>query len=802
MNNRLTVTAAVATAAAAVSLYPLISGTGWFWAGVGAVTVTAAIGTLTRLRVLPVTACFLSSLAGGFLYLNILFAGQESLLRVVPTRASVHHLMWLAGRASDEVAKYAPPVPASHGITLLATAGIGFVAVVTDLVAVRLRRPALAGLPLLVLFCVPLTTDARPGGFGAAVLFCLGVAGYLALLSSEGRERVRRWGRLVRTWHGKPGSSSPDTRPLGAAARRIGFAAVVLALCLPLLVPGLKHHRLFPGTGTGRGQGDTPLSLPDPLVQMNRQLHAPHPQTVLTYRTSAGTTPPYLQVYVLDRLGANEWSLAPPLVTTVLGQGPLPAVPGASTTVPAVTVHETISLGPALNGGTRQVNYLPVPYAPRSVTVPGDWRVDGKSLTLFTTDTQLAGLRYTVTSKDVDPSPQQLRQAGPPPAAEAGYLAVPAQFKTLAPLARKVTSGQTSDYARAVALQQWFTAPGNFTYSLNAAEPRDASALITFLTRTKRGYCQQFSFAMAVMARLLGIPSRVVVGYTQGTYRGNGTWAVRSSDAHAWPELYFSGIGWLRFEPTPSGAAGRAGQATASAPAYSYPPPVGDIATPRPTPSARPAGHQSPGTPGRRRVGPKLRDITGAGGGGAGRRAGTPLSPGLVFLAVLTVAAATPRTTRTLTRRRRWLGATDDAERAHTAWAELRDDLADHRIGHRASESPRALARRVAGTLELGPDGRAALERITLAEERARYAPSPVASTRLKADVATVRRAVAKSRGRRARWRARVLPASSLRPARSVLQNALDVFGWMDMITSGLRRRGRGRSRTAFSWRS
>ena len=111
---------------------------------------------------------------------------------------------------------------------------------------------------------------------------------------------------------------------------------------------------------------------------------------------------------------------------------------------------------------------------------------------------------------------------------------------------------------------------------------------------------------MAVLARLAGIPSRVVVGYTQGVDIGSGTWEVRTSDAHAWPELYFNGAGWLRFEPTPSGSTGQAGQATASDPAYSVPP-VGSIGpTPQPTPSASTPGavkHQSRFVAGRARAG-------------------------------------------------------------------------------------------------------------------------------------------------------------------------------------------------------
>jgi hypothetical protein len=157
---------------------------------------------------------------------------------------------------------------------------------------------------------------------------------------------------------------------------------------------------------------------------------------------------------------------------------------------------------------------------------------------------------------------------------------------------------------------------------------------------------------------------------------------------------------------------------------------------------------------------------------------------------VLVVGAVAPRAARSLIRHRRWLKAADDAGYAHAAWGELRDDLTDHRIGCRPSESPRALAHRLGGTLDLTQPQRAALDRIALAEERALYASRPVPSAGLRADVTTVRRAVATSCGPGARWSAMALPASTLEPARAALQNALDVFGWMDVITTSLRRRG------------
>src|SRR5439155_23959851 len=135
----------------------------------------------------------------------------------------------------------------------------GIAAAAPVLVAVRLRRPAFAGLPLLVLFCVPLTTTANPGWYSDVVVFSLGIAGYLALLSAEGRERVRLWGRLVRTWPGQSEARGPDTRQLTAAGRRVGFATVILALCVPLILPGLQHHRLFPSNSVGTSGGTSGL---------------------------------------------------------------------------------------------------------------------------------------------------------------------------------------------------------------------------------------------------------------------------------------------------------------------------------------------------------------------------------------------------------------------------------------------------------------------------------------------------------------------------------------------------------------
>ena len=337
--------------------------------------------------------------------------------------------------------------------------------------------------------------------------------------------------------------------------------------------------------------------------------------------------------------------------------------------------------------------------------------------------------------------------------------------------------GSGTFYGEAVALQRWFTQSGKFTYSLNVHQPDTARALINFLTKDRQGYCQQFAFAMAVLARLLDIPSRVAVGYTEGSPIGHDRWDVRTSDAHAWPELYFQGAGWLRFEPTPSGSDG---QATARQPAYTLPPltavPGGPQSQPTPQATASAPGAKQGDSGALAKLGHL--SARGTDGGGSAGHSG-PIW--LLVVAVVIVLLIAPRLVRSLTRRRRWSRAVGDGPRAQAAWLELLDDLTDCTVAWSASESPRALGSRLTRVLRLSPEAAAALTRIVQATERARYARDPADSGTLRADTDLVRRAISASSGRAARWRARLVPPSSLRPARAAVQHALDVFSWMDL---------------------
>jgi transglutaminase-like putative cysteine protease len=852
LNARMTITAAVACVLTSTALYPLYYGSEWFYAGAGAVIVVAACGALSRLRVLPAPVCLAISLLGLLLYLNVVFEAHYAVLAVIPTPTSIAKLWALAGTGITDSAKYvqAPDLP---GLVLLAAGGIGITAALTDLIAVRLQSAALAGLPLLVLFTVPVTMNAH-GGPGTVVVFCLGAAGYLAMLSADGRERIRVWGRLVSLWrsgsadHGSyPGArradpaaspgerAGPDTRPLAAAGRRVGLASVVLAICVPLIVPGLHPSKLFstgPGIGgTGGGQAQ-PLS--ESLADTLTELRESHPTPVLSYTTTASPSlqtddAQYLQQYVLDTLTDSGWETSNFWAGATSSKS-IPLPPGLTEVTDAQAVQTSVTV---LAKGALATNsaptFLPVPYPPIQLTVPpGVWVVDYPDLMVFSDNDYIAAGSYTATSYVVDPTATQLNDAAVAPLASLKPdLELPASYQSAAlkQIARQVTTGARTEFEKVQELAEWLSGP-DFRYSPAAQTFDSAAGLLNYLTNGKAGVCVQSAWAMTVLARLLGIPARMVQGFTAGTEERKDFYVVKTSDAHAWTEVYFSGYGWIRFEPTPAGqGTARApnymtevvGQGRLSGPGSSTPP--GRLASQTPSAShpfgitrPTPAGAGAPGSAASKPAGTPWSAIAlavlvaialvcaviamsapaarrGDADRPARRRSPATLGAaalvtaivalalyrllasihgldlradwaavGIAFGAAAAVILAGPVTGRFILRRLRWMRASDDASRAHTAWREFRADLADFGVACRPSEPPRALANRVAAGL--AQPAREAVHRLALAEERASYSAHPSDSANLRRDGAAARRGIGASVRRGGRWRARIFPAS------------------------------------------
>ncbi|GAA4230538.1 DUF3488 and transglutaminase-like domain-containing protein [Actinomadura meridiana] len=806
----MTIMAAVATLTGSVGLYPLFEKGSWFWASVGAVLAVSGGGLLARRLRLPAVVNLVFGLAGLLLYLNLMYAGRDSWL-LIPTPESLRHLADLANGGWQSANRYAAPVPVLPGIELMTAAGVGLVAVLVDLLAVRLRRTAPAGLPLLAMYSVP--AAVRDDGV-SWLAFGIGALGFLGLLMTDARDQVGGWGRAVT---GRRQSEVPlagaepdrderdrqapqlDAAALAASGRRIAVGAIAVAVLVPAAVPGLQPRGMFGIGGDGGGATQT-VTTPDPLVSLKRELTRLDDSIVLTYESNDTQAPDYLRLYALDKFEGDRWTYTDldSQPKDRLDERDIPPPPGLSA-VSSREVMTKIHVRPEV----RNMTFLPVPYAPSKVSIGGDWRVDERSLMIYSLRDSAGGRDFTVRSRRAEPTTGQLAAAGNYPAEIVSrYTEVPKNVPTeVRQLAQDVTAGSATALSQAVRLQRWFTLSGGFTYDLSAPAPKHGSDLVDFLLRSKRGYCEQYAASMALMARILGIPSRVAMGYTSGSEVRPGEWVVRSRDAHAWPELYFEGTGWVRFEPTPSGAGG---QGTADAPRYSLPAVTdGDGEEGETAPEQDDSTPTDDGAPTAQPSAPHRNDLDTGRGDGAGQDEGHEfsLTPWLAGGTLVLLLVAAPMALRELTRRRRWAGLAppppgapprprapsgsprggDPAGAAHAAWREMRADALDHGLEWRSSDSPRATARRLEATLKLDAEGALALGRIARAEELARYSLSPSTEPpeRLRADVRTVREAFAASVGPGTRWRARLLPPSTVEQTRTTFQaagnRALDV---------------------------
>jgi transglutaminase-like putative cysteine protease len=255
---------------------------------------------------------------------------------------------------------------------------------------------------------------------------------------------------------------------------------------------------------------------------------------------------------VFDTYTGTGWTISDPQLAQIDG-----------TTMPLAIVHrrdEILSFG-ARPTRVVQSFYIDVeqpnvvfaaPIAERLYVPAGRVYVDRYG-SMRLPDTLKPGIVYSVISRVFVPDAQTLRQHnGEPPAHIAErYLALPEIPYRVRALAEELVSGQPTVYdrVRAVNWHLWTS----YRYDLNIPpQRRRGDAVDYFLFDERRGYCEQFASAMTVMLRAVGIPARLVTGYLPGTLNPiTGMLEVRNSDAHAWVEVFFAGIGWVEFEPTP-----------------------------------------------------------------------------------------------------------------------------------------------------------------------------------------------------------------------------------------------------------
>ncbi|MCX6521827.1 MAG: DUF3488 and transglutaminase-like domain-containing protein [Actinobacteria bacterium] len=526
------------------------------------------------------------------------------------------------------------PVPSEGSFLLAAALGLGLVSMLGDAFAFRAYGRAEAVVPggVLFIFTAALGTDRLRVGVAAAwFASALVVVAVLRALHGGGSE----------SWLGR------RRRAVGAALPATAMCAMVAALGAALIGPLLPGAGAEPLLETRQTQSDVTEVL-SPLVDIRSRLVNRKNTEMFTVSSAAGR---YWRSTGLTVFDGTTWKL--PERSLDDADGTLNE-PGPD----AQIVQQQIIIS-RLGGELVPAAFTPVEVAQNDLL----WLPETDTILLDDGDKLTEGQVFNVTSDVTVPSPDLLRSTSAT-GISADFTALPSGVPDEAiQLAQQITAGQPTDYDKALALQNFFRS--EFEYSLEVQRGHSDDAISAFL-RVRIGYCEQFAGTFAVMARAVGLPARVAVGFTQGELRPDGRYHVLGKHAHAWPEVFFAGVGWVLFEPTPGrGAPGSEGVTGAAAAQDSTPGEPGDgegnvpgpsTTAPRVTPTTErdPLGQPTPtGTT----VPPVVAASSGGGGGGPA---------GWIFLAILAVGAwavAMPWIVRRITRT-----GTTPTEQVINAW--------------------------------------------------------------------------------------------------------------------------------------
>ncbi|TLM74246.1 DUF3488 and transglutaminase-like domain-containing protein [Pseudarthrobacter sp. NamB4] len=706
----------VAVSGAALSLNGVLRGWGWYWAALTTVLVVSfTLAALRSLRAQPLLVT-----AGGFLSLGMIltltFFRGSSIAGVIPTPGTLGDLDRLIRRASETVLSETAPVAPNVGIVMVICAVLGLAVILVDALALPLGMPAATGVGLLALLVVPAMIKPQSVGFWG---FSATVAGYLMILACS-------------QWFAPDARLQTDSARTPGQTRRAvltGSIALAATLVVPLAIPGFDQGTFPQGSRLNPWGASTGLN---PMITLGNSLRTPDGSGRITYATNA-STPLYLRSVTVDHFDGDSW-------------GPddrdSSRLPMAGRIEPGYTVlaDEQLRLVTAIDAGSFNSPYLPAPYAPESVRgLNGRWTWDPATLTIKGSESTTSRRQeYLVTSSVPKLTASVLaRSSAPVQGIPDDFTRIPGNVPDIVRTTAGTVAGSAgTPYQKALVIQKYLRS-AEFTYSLQSPvqggyDGNGLSVLADFLEQ-KSGYCIHYASAMAVMARLEGIPSRIAVGYAPGrltgatvTVTGQGAlpeYEVDARDAHAWPELYFQGLGWVPFEPTPSRGVVPDYAIESAAPAAPNALENNQDLVPDATPAPAPVPSATP---------------LPAPGGGGSTETGVPLLPwllgaGAIMGIVLLLAA--PRLVRTGIRARR-LRSQDRGAAVPLGWRELLDLGTDYGLPPGASETPRAYSARLRDALLGDPDGldrdahRAALS-LTADYERHNYGrpPLPVPGT-------------------------------------------------------------------------
>jgi transglutaminase-like putative cysteine protease len=656
----------------------VFSGWGWLLPVVVAATASVAVGAVCDRwgRRTPVTVVGLA-LAGALVGLET----TESSSTVVgfPTATAVSDYRHDLSQMAHVLHSAAVPVAPVGTALLLSVLAAWVIGAACYLCATRLSG-SLA--PLVAPLTVFITVSALGRGSHAptTAAFAAGVGFFLLA-----QQRATLSDRRAR-FHGGPSRAAVPI--IGA------FTATLLAIAAALVagpaLPGARSGALLDYRrlgGVARNRGD--LVVVTPLVDIRDRLKQSPAEELFTVDSHG--YPSYWRIAGLDEFDGNVWGISQTQSAPISTLETVPTSTGTTVTVQArfTTTHLA---GP----------WVPVAYQPASVDLPGARVLPGSDTVIIRT-TDAIHATYNVVSQDPAPTRAQIGEAHIDPSATAD-LALPANFPgRVRALAHDITEDAHTPYAQALALQNYLR--DHYQYSLSVPKGHSDSALVDFLFNTKAGFCEQFSSAFAAMARAIGLPTRVAVGFTTGTDQ-SGVYHVTTQDAHAWPEIDFAGLGWIRFEPTPTRFDPTPGNYTQTGPA---------TPTPTPTSPTTPGGTTAPTTPGPTASLPNNLGKLGAnlqtGSGQAGSKRSTAsvalrfLLIALVSIVGLALAIAAGIVGLKELRRVRRRRAPSGRARITGAWDEALERLAEARIHRRPSSTPVEFAMREAPAAGAGNAG-------------------------------------------------------------------------------------------------
>lgn len=735
------VAAALSVVLASTAMAGVVVGLRWIGFVLVAAATVAAAGvllrgvTLPRGRPMPAALVVVGQLAALTCLLTAVFT-RTGLFAVLPTPTALGDLSATLGAAMDQVQTGIPPVDATTEMLLLMTVGLGLVAIAVDAVAVGAAAPAAAGLVLLCVFAVPAAVAESLLPWWT---FAAGAAGFAVLLAVDGQRRHL-------AWRGGAPSGPADTSAAPAAATVAGIALVTALVVGALFIPVGTVGRL-PGSGGGAGGSGTSGIGLKPFTALRGQLD--REGVVELFKVRGLDQPVYLRALTLRRFVPQQgWEVSGISGQPLREQLPLPE--GQITSGRQASIEIDVQ--------RYADNWLPIYGLPLSIQgASTGYRYDSDAATVYS-DRSRRPRRYTEQALFPEPTAAQLRRATGADDVDPEYLQLDGVSGRVHRLAEEVTRAAGTRFDKALALNNYLTSQANgFRYDVQTRTGSSEDALEDFLFDGKTGYCEQFASSMGVLLRAIGIPARVVIGYTAG-YESGDARVINTDDAHAWVEVYFPTIGWVIFDPTPL-ADGRG-----ITPAYvdsenDQAPAPGQSADPDEPSASVSAGPSSAAAADSVDPGDEASAAPGAGGGGWVK----PLGLTLLVLVLLAAIVGGPASVRQWQRRTRLHAvAAGGPDAATAAWREVLAESWDRGAAVPSTDTVRLAANRLAREHGLDDDGRRGLRAMVGAVERAWYGASGRPDTTLAGALREVRESF--TRNAPLALRARLLPRSVLRP--------------------------------------